>query len=72
MLNVETVANFFDTYKLTLIGLASVSSVLILVKRYFNGAYYNDKKTRLDGKTAIITGANTGNYHRNKFKNNVL
>lgn len=60
MLNVEIVANFFDTYKFTLIGLASVSSVLILVKRYFNGAYYTDKITRLDGKTAIITGANTG------------
>lgn len=57
---IETTLRLVDTYKITLIGLASVTSVLILAKRYFNGAYYYDKETRLDGKTAIVTGANTG------------
>lgn len=57
---IETALRLVDTYKITLIGLASVTSVLILAKRYFNGAYYYDKETRLDGKTAIVTGANTG------------
>lgn len=58
--NVESALKLAETYKLTLIGLASVASLLVFAKRYFNGAYYHDKTTRLDGKTAIITGANTG------------
>ena len=60
LFKIETALQLVDTYKLTLIGLASVTSLLLLVKRYFNGAYYYDKVTRLDGKTAIVTGANTG------------
>jgi len=37
----------------------AVGTVLILVRRYFNGGVCYSKE-QLDGKTVIITGANTG------------
>jgi hypothetical protein len=61
MINIDNSLAFIEDYKLALISLASVTGVLILAKRYFNGGYFYDNQTRLDGKTVIITGSNTGN-----------
>ena len=48
------------TYPYHLFGLAAVAGVsLYLVKKYFGGGVCHSK-ARLDGKTAIVTGANTG------------
>lgn len=58
--NYEKASNLFENHKLVLIGLASITGVLLLARRYFNDSYYYDKLTRLDGKTAIITGSNVG------------
>jgi len=62
MINIDNSLALIDNYKLALIGLASVTGVLLLAKRYFNGGYFYDKLTRLDGKTVIITGSNTGTF----------
>ena len=61
-ISVENATHFLEAYKYSLIGLASLASLLIAARRYFNGGVFNDTKTRMDGKTAIITGANTGQY----------
>jgi hypothetical protein len=54
---------FLQLYRLPLIGLASLTSFVYLSKRlYFDGGRCRSQ-ARLDGKTALITGANTGNYN---------
>ena len=51
---------FIDTHRFSLIIVPAVVGVLYFLKRYFNGAFYNDKNAKLNGKTVIITGSNTG------------
>jgi len=54
--------NFIVANKTPLIGIvAAFTSFIYLTKRfYFSGGRFNDTKTKLVGKTVIITGANTG------------
>ena len=40
--------------------LGSCMFVYLTKRFYIDGGSFNDKKTRLNGKTAIVTGANTG------------
>ena len=53
---------FINDNKTPLIGIfAAFTSFIYLTKRfYFAGGRFNDTKTKLVGKTVIITGANTG------------
>ena len=64
-LTAENAMRLIGTHKYSLFGLASLAGLLAVTKRYFNGGVFHDTKTRLDGKTAIITGANTGFIHYN-------
>jgi retinol dehydrogenase 12 len=51
-----------EAYKNVLIGLTSVVSFVLLTKKYyFGGATFNDDtNVRLENKTVIVTGSNTG------------
>ena len=61
LVNFENLASFAETYKYVMLGLTSFAGLLFISKRfYFNGGYFRDTTTRLDGKTVVITGANTG------------
>ena len=51
---------FIENHIFSLIIVTSIVGVLYFLKRYFNGAFYSDKNTKLNGKTVIITGSNTG------------
>ncbi len=51
---------FLNAYKLELAVFTGLLGFLIQLKKFFNGGYFNDKVTRMDGKTIVITGANTG------------
>ncbi len=59
----NTLLIFLNAYKYPLVGLATFASFagfVFLTKRfYFNGGRCASEN-RLDGKTAIVTGANTG------------
>lgn len=46
-------------YNVVAIGAVAVGGILILLRRYFNGGVCYSKRL-LDGRTVIITGANTG------------
>ncbi len=54
------VGDIFLTYPYSIFSWTAVAGVsLYLIKKYFGGGVCYSK-ARLDGKTAIITGANTG------------
>ena len=46
-------------YNVVAIAVVAVGGILILLRRYFSGGVCNSKRL-LDGRTVIITGANTG------------
>ncbi|XP_065887759.1 retinol dehydrogenase 13-like [Dysidea avara] len=46
-------------YNFVAVGVVALGGVLILLRRYFNGGVCYSKRL-LDGRTVIITGANTG------------
>jgi nucleoside-diphosphate-sugar epimerase len=57
----NSMRNFLEANKTPLIGIVAFTSFIFLTKRYyFSGGRFNDTKTKLTGKTVIITGANTG------------
>lgn len=59
--NFETFKSFAETNRISLISLTALTSFIFLTRKfYFAGGSYNDKKTKLNGKCAIITGSNTG------------
>ena len=59
--DLSNVKQFIELNKVPLVGLAALTSFFYFTKRfYFDGGSFNDKKTTLNGKTVIITGANTG------------
>ncbi|CAF0823755.1 unnamed protein product [Brachionus calyciflorus] len=59
-INLEPLEDFTVAHKYSLIGLVSTAAFIFLTKKfYFNGGKCY-LKARLDGKTVIITGANTG------------
>jgi len=47
------------SYNIVAIGVVALGGTLILLRRYFNGGVCYSKRL-LDGRTVIITGANTG------------
>jgi retinol dehydrogenase-12 len=49
----------FNSFKYPLVGALTLAVTMRLLKVYFEGGKCTTK-TRLDGKTAVITGANTG------------
>jgi retinol dehydrogenase-12 len=51
---------FFDTHKWQILGLTVTTIGLYITRRYLFAGKVCRNKTRLDGQTAIITGANTG------------
>ncbi len=55
-----TSLDLINNYKLQLVASVTVSALLIKLKQFFGGGYFNDNVTRMDGKTVIITGSNTG------------
>jgi retinol dehydrogenase 12 len=57
----NSMRNFIEANRTPLIGIVAFTSFIFLTKRYyFSGGRFNDTKTKLTGKTVIITGANTG------------
>ena len=51
---------FFETHKWQLLGLTMATIGLYVTRRYLFAGKVCKNKNRLDGKTVIITGANTG------------
>jgi FlaA1/EpsC-like NDP-sugar epimerase len=51
---------FFDTHKWQILGLTVTTIGLYITRRYLFAGKICKNKTRLDGKTVIITGANAG------------
>ena len=57
----NSIRQFIDTNKIPFLGLVAFTSFIYMTKKfYFSGGRFNDKHTKLTGKTVIITGANTG------------
>ena len=54
------VYKFIDTHKWQILGLATVTAGLIFTRRYLYAGGIYKSQARIDGKTVIITGANTG------------
>ena len=53
--------HLIESNKIPLAGLFALTSFIYLTKKlYFNGGNFHDKTTKLNGKTVIITGSNTG------------
>ena len=50
-----------ESNRVALLGAGALASFVYLTRRfYFDGPWCNDRTTKLNGKTVIITGANTG------------
>lgn len=58
--NFEQAKSLAEANKFALIGLASLASFFYLTKKFYFAGGVCHSKARLDGKTVIITGANTG------------
>ena len=59
-LNQKSLLNFYESNKKLILGLAGVYLSMQLLKRFYFAGGVCRSKRRLDGKTVIITGANTG------------
>ncbi|CAG2240970.1 RDH12 [Mytilus edulis] len=59
MENIETIQECVFDHKIALIAISIIIVALWGIRKYIKGAMYNGKR-RIDGKTAIITGGNTG------------
>ena len=53
-------SEFLTNHHRELLTLATATLLLLQLKKFFNGGYFIDKITRMDGKTVVITGANCG------------
>ncbi|CAC5380971.1 unnamed protein product [Mytilus coruscus] len=47
-------------FKVTVVSVVLIAVGLACLRRHMAGVRYNNTTTRLDGKTVLITGANTG------------
>jgi retinol dehydrogenase-12 len=57
----ENIKQLAEANRFSIFGLTALASFFYLTKKfYFNGGTYHDKRTKLNGKCVIITGANTG------------
>ena len=57
---IQVVRDLLKTYRIGIISTASVLTVAFLAKKFYFAGGVCKSKRKLNGKTVIITGANTG------------
>jgi NAD(P)-dependent dehydrogenase (short-subunit alcohol dehydrogenase family) len=60
MFNYDTIKTFAESNRFSLIGFATIASFVYFTNRFYFAGGVCRSKRRLEGKTVIITGANTG------------